>query len=173
MLGNGPSVANQNKSVPNILPDPSSSWWKDHQTFLQGQSPCHLVRCSKMYWSPRGSHQSMNYNIRIDLNTIIIVNILIFNKKRFFCLLHLPLVGERFVRIQKWHKGQKMPRKGMQSSKMPGTQQNLVSCSRLESPSLSLTSVCGSVASKKMEIDITKVGLKFHQHLLWDDVHLT
>ena len=49
---------------------------------------------------------------------------------------------------------------------MPGTQQSPVSCSRLESPSLSLTSVSGTVASKKMVIDITKVGLKFHQHLL-------
>ena len=66
-----------------------------------------------------------------------------------------------------------MPRKGMQSSKMPGTQQSPVSCSRLESPSLLLTSVCGSVASKEMEIDITKVGLKFPPHLLLDNVHLT
>ena len=64
MAGNGPSVANQNKRVPNILPDPSSSWWRDHQTFLQGQSLCHLVRYSKMYWSPRGSLQSTNQKLK-------------------------------------------------------------------------------------------------------------
>ena len=71
MLGNDPSVANQNKRVPNILPDPSSSWWRDHQTFLQGQSLCRLVRCSKMCWSPRGSLQSKNQNIKIGPSTTL------------------------------------------------------------------------------------------------------
>ena len=83
MLGNGPSVANQNKRVPNTLPGPSSSWWRDHQTFLQAQSLYRLVRCSKMYWSPRGSLQSMNQNIKIiysnTLGLVIVVYISIFN----------------------------------------------------------------------------------------------